>query len=76
MMFASEVVDAEMAKQYGIVLEVYPSTGLLDAAKALSQRIAGCSMQSVAAIKRVTRLKKKRFPCCLEQSSKASCTLF
>lgn len=55
MMFTAQVVDAETAKQYGIVLEVHSSTELLDAAKAFVQRVATCSSQSVAAIKRVTR---------------------
>ena len=55
MMFTSEVVDAETAKQYGIVLQVHPSAGLLDAANAFAQRIAASSGLSVAAIKRVTR---------------------
>lgn len=55
MMFTGEIVDAETAKRYGIVLEVHPSAVLLDAAIALGQRIATCSSLSVAAIKRVTR---------------------
>lgn len=55
MMFTGEVIDAETAKHYGLVLEVHPSVALLTAAKQLAHRIAGCSMQSVAAIKRVTR---------------------
>jgi enoyl-CoA hydratase len=55
MMFTAEIVDAETAKQYGIVLAVHPSKELLDAAKAFARRVAACSTQSVAAIKRVTR---------------------
>lgn len=55
MMFTAEIVDAEAARQYGIVLSVHSSTDLLDAAKAFARRVAACSMQSVAAIKRVTR---------------------
>ena len=55
MMITAEVVDAETAKQYGIVLAVHSSTQLLDAAKEFGRRVAACSAQSVAAIKRVTR---------------------
>ena len=55
MMFTGDVVDAEAAKRYGIVLEVHPSTELLNAARELAHRIAACSGLSVAAIKRVTR---------------------
>lgn len=55
MMFTGEVVDAETAKRYGLVLEVHRSSELLPAARQMAQRIAACSAQSVAAIKRVTR---------------------
>ena len=55
MMFTGGVVDAEKAMHYGLVLEVHRSSELLQAAKQIAQRIAACSMQSVAAIKRVTR---------------------
>jgi enoyl-CoA hydratase len=55
MMFTGEVADAETAKRYGLVLEVYRSSDLLQAARQIAQRIAACSIQSVAAIKRVTR---------------------
>jgi enoyl-CoA hydratase len=55
MMFTGEVADADSAKRYGIVLDIYPSARLLEAAKALAQRIAGASVHSIAAIKRVTR---------------------
>jgi enoyl-CoA hydratase len=55
MMVTGEVIDAETALRYGLVLEVHRSSDLLQAARQLAERIAGCSMQSVAAIKRVTR---------------------
>jgi len=55
MMFTGEVADAETAMRYGLVLEVHRSSDLLQAARQAAQRIAACSMQSVAAIKRVTR---------------------
>ena len=55
MMCTSEVADAETAMRYGLVLEVHRSSDLLQAAKQIAQRIAACGMQSVAAIKRVTR---------------------
>jgi enoyl-CoA hydratase len=55
MMFTGEVADAETAMRYGLVLEVHRSSDLLGAAKQMAERIAACSMQSVAAIKRVTR---------------------
>ena len=55
MMFTGDVVDAETALRYGLVLQVHRSSDLLQAARQLAQRIAACSAQSVAAIKRVTR---------------------
>ena len=55
MMFTGEVADAETAMRYGLVLQVHRSSDLLQAAQQIAQRITVCSMQSVAAIKRVTR---------------------
>lgn len=55
MMFTGEVADAETALRYGLVLEVHRSSDLLQAAGQIAQRIAACSPQPVAAIKRVTR---------------------
>ncbi|MGO4212430.1 enoyl-CoA hydratase/isomerase family protein [Terriglobus sp. 2YAB30_2] len=55
MMFTGEVVDAETAMRYGMVLQVHRSADLLEAARQMTHRIAACSAQSVAAIKRMTR---------------------
>lgn len=55
MMFTGEVADAETAMRYGLVLQVHRSSELLLAARQVAQRIAACNMQSVAAMKRVTR---------------------
>ena len=53
MLFTAEVIDAEVAKAIGLVLDVAPSAELMDRAQALAVQIAKTSGQSVAAIKRV-----------------------
>jgi enoyl-CoA hydratase len=55
MMLTGEVADAETAMRYGLVLQVHRSSDLLLAARQIAGRVAACSMQSVATIKRVTR---------------------
>ncbi len=52
MMFTGSVIGAEMAKFYGLALEVTAAGGALNAAKQLAERIAKTSRSSVAAIKR------------------------
>ncbi len=53
MMFTADVIDAPIAKAYGLILEVAPAGTALAQAKALAARIAKTSPASVAAIKRV-----------------------
>lgn len=53
MLLTAEVVDAQMAKAIGLVLDAVPSADLLDRAHALAEQMRKVSRQSVAAIKRV-----------------------
>jgi enoyl-CoA hydratase len=53
MLFTAEVVDAQTAKSIGLVLDVVPSSELLDRARGLGAQISKVSRQSVAALKRV-----------------------
>ena len=56
MMATAEVLDPAAAKMAGLVLDTVPSADLLVAAHALAERVTRVSRQSVAAIKRVTRV--------------------
>ena len=53
MLITAEVVDAQMAKAIGLVVDAVPSSELLDRAHGLATQITKVSQQSVAALKRV-----------------------
>ena len=55
MLFTAEVVDAQMAKAIGLVIDVVPSGELMDRVHAIAARITKTSQQSVAAIKRMVQ---------------------
>jgi len=54
MIYTGRPVDAQEAKQIGIAMDVYPSEGLRDAAKALAERMGDASPTSIGVAKRIT----------------------
>jgi len=62
MMFTGSVIDASTAKAYGLILNVVPGGGAIEAAHALAAQIAKTSPASVAAIKRVANAAWNRLP--------------
>lgn len=53
MIFTAAVLDAQAAKDAGLVLDVFPADVLLERCRAVAQRIASTSPASVGAAKRV-----------------------
>jgi len=76
MLFTAEVVDAQTAKSIGLVLDVVPSSELLDRARGLGAQISKVRRQSVAALKRVVAASTNLAPSAISVLEEETCEPF